>query len=993
MNESAASYKIGSRDAHFGVFYELMAFKVREILLVSSAYDAFIMEEDGSLAMRIINEYQGLNLSRPPRITSVSTVEQAMGLLEARSFDLVLTMPNLGGMDCNTFAARVKEADPKPQVILLAHSAQDIARLRADQATCFIDHAYVWGGDSNLLLAIVKNVEDRRNVDYDTQKAMVRVILYVEDSPAHRSLVLPILYNEVVRQTQAILDEGLNDQHRLLKMRARPKILTASSYEEALELFNRYRQNIYALLTDVRFVKGGVETGDAGMQLIEVVRREAPDLPALILSAEAGNEEKARLWKAMFALKDAATIRERIHVFFLNYLGFGDFIFRRPGGAEICRAANLLEFERMLGVVPGDCLMYHARRNHFSNWMMARAEVALASRLNKRHFAGVEDAGQLREDIVFKVHSLRKLRQKGVVVQFSRDGFDPETADFVRIGQGSLGGKARGIAFVSSQLHWETGPDSILNRFMVRPPQTCVITTSGFDDFIARNGLVPDEHAGDAEIAARFERAELPGWLRDDLRAYLEKVDCPLSVRSSGMLEDAQFHPYAGLYSTFMLANSAPDFEVRFNQLVRAVKLVYASTWFEGPRSFSRSVGSQGQDSMAVIIQRLAGRRHGDFFYPAVSGTVQSYNYYPLPPMAPEDGIAHIALGFGKTVVEGERSLRFSPRYPQSLPQLSTPEDMLRNSQRWFYSLDCTHGESFHAENSNLVRRDLDACADEHPVRLLTSTYFPEEQRVRDVDQPGPKVMTFASLLKYDYFPLAGVLKELVELGREGMGCEVEMEFALDLDETPRNSVLYFLQIRPIARASENRAVRISEADRENAVLFSGQSLGHGLFESMRDIVYVKPEAFDAAATREIAAEIGRFNRSLGSGGEKFLLIGFGRWGTADPWLGIPVKWHDISGAGAIVEIQGHGVVAEPSQGTHFFQNITSLGIPYLMIREDGAQKRDKVSKLRGINWTWLKNLDILEESEHVCHVRLNMPLILKVNGYDSESVLLAGRP
>lgn len=975
-------------DPHFSIFYELMPFRVREILLVSSAYDAYIMEEDGSLAMRIINEYHGLSLSRPPRITWVSTVEQALDQLEEKKFDLVLTLPHLGSIDSLMFTDKVKARQPDISVILLAHNARDI--LSQEEARYVnVDDTYIWCCDSNLLLAIVKNIEDRRNVDFDTKKGMVRVILFVEDSAVQRSQILPILYREVVRQTQSVLDEGLNDQHRLLKMRARPKILIASSYEEAIELFSRYQNNIYALLSDVRFAKGGSICDDAGIQLLKKVRREVPDLPVLLLSTEKANEEKAESAEAMFALKDPATVKKDINRFFLHYLGFGDFIFRMPDGTEICRASSLSQFERMLHTVPDDSLMYHAQYNHFSNWVMARAEIALASRLSKHHFVGITQAEYLREDLIFKVHALRKLRQKGVVTQFSRDSFDPEVNDFVRMGQGSLGGKARGIAFVSSQLHQSVSPGSLLAEYTVRAPQTCVITTQGFDDFVSHNQLQPDDELSDEEIAHLFVESEMPEWLLEDLRAFLDKIDCPLTVRSSSMLEDAQFRPYAGLYSTFMLSNSDPDQEVRFNHLVHAIKLVYASTWFEGPRSFSRSIGQQSQDSMAVIIQRLVGKRYGDYFYPSVSGTIQSYNFYPLSPMEPEDGIAYIALGFGKTVVEGERSLRFSPRYPESLPQLSTTEDMLKNTQRWFYCMDCRHPESFNPENSNLLRRDINSAAEEYPVRLLSSTHFPEEQRIRDVDLPGPKVMTFASLLKHGLYPMADIISELIAFGRKEMGCEVEMEFALDIDDNPRDIVFHFLQIRPIVTVSENQKVDISSGDRENAVFYSDQSLGNGLFETMQDIVFVKPESFDTAATKEIATEIGKMNRLLDQKNKKYLLIGFGRWGSADPWLGIPVGWHDISGAGAIVEVQGHGVTAEPSQGSHFFHNITSVGIPYLMLEETFSDVRDDESGHAGVDWAWLRGLEMVQETEYVCHVQTNRAFILKVNGHTGESVVI----
>lgn len=986
---TAERIRLSEHDPHFGVFHELMAFRVREILLVSSSYDAYIMEEDGSLAMRIIKEYHGLNLTRPPRITSVSTVEQALGLLDKKAFDLVLIMPHLGSMACETFACRVKENHPELPVILLAHSMQDVTQGKECVGASCVDDSYIWCCDSKILVAIVKSVEDRRNVEYDTRKAMVRVILYIEDSADHRSRILPLLYDEVVKQTQNVLEEGLNDQHRLLKMRARPKILTARSYEEALELFRRYRYNIYALLTDVRFPRKGLMEDDAGLRLIRRVRREVRDLPVLVLSTDEANRKKAEAVQAMFARKDMKTIREDLHHFFLGYLGFGDFIFRLPDGSEIDRASTLREFEKKLHTVPDESLLYHTRYNHFSNWVMARAEIALASRLSRHHFRRVNNPDHLREDIIFKVNALRRLRQKGVVTQFSGEDFDPAVTDFVRIGNGSLGGKARGIAFIGARLQKSASPDMPPSGQIINIPRTCVVTTQGFDDFIALNRLAPDEKLRDREIAELFTQAAMPDWLRKDLRAFLAKVEYPLSVRSSSMLEDAQFRPYAGLYSTYMLTNSDPDFEVRFAQLVQAVKLVYASTWYEGPKSFSRTISQENEDSMAVIIQQLVGRKYGNFFYPAVSGTIQSYNFYPLAPMRSEDGIASIALGFGKTVVEGESSLRFSPRYPRNLPQLSTTEDILKYTQRWFYSLDWTDPGEFSPENSNLVRREIDEAADEHPVRLLTSTYFPDEDRIRDVDLPGPKVLTFAALLKYDFFPIGEVMRELIELGRQGMGCEVEMEFALDIDPDPKKSTFNFLQIRPIVTADIGGEVRISPEDRDRSILYSGQSLGHGVFDSMQDIVYVKPADFAAKFTREIAGEIARLNQKLVREGRRYLLIGFGRWGSADPWLGIPVKWQNISGCGAIVELLGHEISADPSQGTHFFQNLTSLGIPYLMIEKQAAGDQAEIGGQETVDWQWLAAREAMQEMQYVRHVRLATPFILKVDGHNGKAVVL----
>jgi CheY-like chemotaxis protein len=968
-------------DPHFKIFHELMAFKVQEILLVSSPYDAYIMEEDGSMASRIINEYHGLNLSQPPRITRVAIADQALALLSEHHFDLIVTMPHLGGMDGCAFGRKVRKQYPDTPVILLAHSARDAVNQAEGLSDPCFDDTYIWCCDSDIMLAIVKNAEDRMNVDFDTARAMVRVILLVEDSPNHRSVLLPMLYSEVVRQTQAVLDEGLNEPHRLLKMRARPKILTASCYEEAMQLYERYLPFIFCVMSDVRFPRAGRESARAGYNLLSGIRAKRPDLPLLMLSTETGNKELALQIPAVFIEKKAETMREELHDFFLNYLGFGDFVFRMPDGTEVARAARLREFEEQLRTIPDESLLYHAHCNHFSNWVMARAEIALAARLHKNHFKSITDSSELREDLISKVHALRKLRQQGVVAQFSAKSFDPEITDFARMGRGSVGGKARGIAFIASQLYQAVRKGSILGEYTVKIPQTCVISSSGFDDFIHLNHLKPPEDESDREIEQQFLNGRMPDWLLADLHAYIEKIHYPLSVRSSSLLEDAQFRPYAGLYQTYMLDNASSEFDIRLEQLVRAVKLVYASTWFEGPRAFSRSIGQAREDSMAVIIQQLAGSRYGNFFYPAISGVVQSYNYYPVEPMASEDGIAHLAMGFGKTVVEGEQSLRFSPSYPRHLPQFSTVDDMLTNGQRRFYALDFSVDSGFSHENSNLVLRNLEDAASEYPVRLLSSTYMPQEERIRDADLPGPKVLTFAAILKYDIYPLPGLLKELLSLGREGMGCEVEIEFAVDLKDNPENAVFYFLQIRPIVIGSEMQRLRITKQERALSFLRSTRALGHGVFDQMQDIVFVRPERFDSALTRDIGVEIGKINRKLAKERRPYLLIGPGRWGTADPWLGIPVQWGDISGVGAIVELQDGAVRAEASQGSHFFQNITSLGIPYLMI---GEVEADESAPL---DWSWLRGLEVEHEGEYVTHVHLDAPFVLKVEGPKTEAV------
>ncbi len=864
-----------------------------------------------------------MNLSRPPRITRTADAEQALELLGKQHFDLVVTMAHLSGMAGCEFGMKIRKLYPDIPVILLTHSVRDaVNQTGFFQEPCF-DNSYTWCCDSSIMLALVKNAEDQRNVDNDTEKAMVRVILLVEDSPLHRSILLPMLYEELVQQTLAVLDEGLNEQHRLLKMRARPKILTAASYEEALSLFRRYRPYIFSVMSDVRFPKNGEESASAGYELLSEIRSRVPDLPLLMLSSEANNRDLAHRIPAVFIEKTSRCMAEKLHDFFIRHLGFGDFIFRTPEGTEVGRASTLYEFEQRLRTVPDKSLRYHARYNHFSNWVMARAEVSLAARLHKEQVGDIDDCSALRKDLAAKVHVLRESRQQGVMTRFSTRDYDPEVTEFTRIGRGSVGGKARGIGFIASELHQARYRQPLFRENRIKIPQTCVIASSGFKDFIHLNRLHPDEHLPDHEIEQQFLAGALPDWLLNDLKAYLKNIHYPLSVRSSSLLEDARYRPYAGIYHTCMLTNQASDFKERLDRLVRAVKRVYASTWFEGPRTYSRSIGQTRADAMAVIIQQTVGRQYGNFFYPAISGVAQSYNYYPVDLMQAEDGIVHLATGFGKTVVEGEQSLRFCPAYPRHMPQFSTVEDMLNNAQRHFYCLSCaTEAESV----GGMTIRQLEEAVDEEAIQFLSSTYIPEEHRIRDSRVPGPKVLTFAPILKYNVYPLAALLKEVLALGRAGMGCEVEVEFAVDLADNPAESVFYFLQIRPIVVGNEMEQLRITEEDKTAAFLSSQDALGYGHHDKMQDIVFIRPDSFDRAKTQEYAQAIGKINRMLHQQERSYLLIGPGRWGTADPWLGIPVQWRDISGVGAIVELQDGAVRAEASQGSHFFSKYYFVG-------------------------------------------------------------------
>ena len=972
--------------SHLKVFHELMRIKVREILFISSPYDAFVMEEDGSPASRIINEYSGLNLSLPPRVTRTSSAKEALQLLNKKKYDMVITMPNIDDMDAFSLGLEVKKLNPTLPVILLAHSPKGIYPFPEGKNCKGIDKIFIWSGNSDLLLALVKNVEDRLNVEHDTQKAMVRVLILVEDSPVYYSTFLPLIYKEVVKQTQAVLEVGLNEEHRLLTMRARPKILLAENYEDAMELCQKFRSFLFGIISDTRIPRNGKLEDDAGFVLLSQIKREIPDLPLLMMSSKSSNREKTGQIRAVFLDKNSPNLLAELHDFFLTYLGFGDFVFRLPDGTEIDRASDLRTLEVKVAQVPDESLRYHAEHNHFSNWIMSRAEISLASRFREVKSSDFVRTDELRNYIIVNIHALRKWRQKGVVAQFKRHNFDADTMEFAKIGQGSLGGKARSLAFMSALLQQNPGVYEKYSEINIEIPKTLVISTDGFESFMSLNKLqrfaindYPDE-----EIAESFLKAKLPEWLVAELEAYLTQVKYPLSVRSSSLLEDAQFQPYAGIYETYMIPNNHSNLSKRLQHLIAAVKLVYASTYYECAKAFTRSVSNHPQEeAMAVIIQQLTGEEYGDYFYPAISGVVQSHNFYPVSKMKSEEGIAHIALGLGRTVVEGGRTVRFSPKYPSIMPQFSTVDDILANAQRFFYALMIrNYPEELNFRNhSNLEKRELDDAETEYPVRILASTYVTEENRIRDTGyMPGPKILTFAQILKYNMFPLPGLLSDLLELGRRGMGCPVEIEFSANLStDNKKKSDFFFLQMRPMVAGGERFEVQITRQEIEKAFCRSKQALGNGKNEEMADIVYVKPDDFKLEATVQIADEIDKINASLLKEKRSYLLVGPGRWGSADRWLGIPVQWRSISGVGAMIELRNEKIKADPSQGSHFFQNITSLGIDYITVTEGSDDYFD---------WEWINSQPAIQETTYLRHVRLAKAFTLKIDGRKSQCVI-----
>ncbi len=980
------------------IYHELMAYRVTDILLVSSPYDAFIIEEEGLLSTRIINQYKGLNLSNPPKLTFASSVTEAFEQLARKPFDLILAMPGLTGMDVYAFGRQVKKQYSQIPFYLLLHNTCDIhqyptaAQDGAQEPT--IDRTYIWGGKADLLLAIIKNFEDEKNVAFDTQNAKVRVIIMVEDSPYHYSSLLPVLYKHIVIQTQLVMDDSITEEHRILKRRGRPKILVVHDYDQAMALFERYRPYVLSVFTDMRYAINGQEDPYAGRKLLTWIKSEIPDLPILILSTEEENRDIAAAIPAQFINKNSNNLHDQIKSFFVTHLGFGAFVFRMPDNREIARASNLREVEKLLPDIPDASVLHHARHNDFSRWLLARSEVDFALSLKPYTINDFTDASEIKRFLIERIRARRKYSRQGLVIEFDPEKFDSDT-NFMKIGTGSLGGKARGLAFMSHQLGIDPCLCQKFPEIDITIPQTFVIATDEFKKFVAENKLCrlleQDRVPDDTQVREHFLKAELPRPLKMNLRTYIQNVHYPIAVRSSSLFEDAHYQPFAGLYKTYMLPNADISLEKRLERLMTAVKLVYASTYLEAPRSYARSTMHRTEDEeMAVVLQQITGTRHKNYFYPSISGLAQSYNFYPISHLKAEEGISYIALGLGKLVMDGGKVLRFCPKYPQFLPQFSMINDILENSQKYFYALKMdgfpTSEKCFGTgEDPCLARLDI-ADAKDHPaVRMLCSTFNVQDNRIRDrfSDKDFP-VLTFANILKYTTFPLADILAEVTALGARWMGTSVEMEFAMDLPmegirSKPRFSLL---QIRPMGRYKQNLGIEIAEKDIKNAFCHSTLSLGNGEYKDIRDIVYVDPKTFEADKTPLVAREINKINAMFNDTGTKYVLIGPGRWGSADRWLGIPVVWSDISNVGVMVETTIESIKADFSQGTHFFQNITSLGISYITIQDKGNDF---------IDYDFLSSREPATATRYLKHIRFDRPVRILVDGKTSQAVIMQG--
>ena len=971
--------------------YRFMKYRIHKILLVCCSYDGYILEEDGHIESQINREYIDLNMSNPPSFTHVSSTSEALELLSADdSFDFILTMYNVGTPDVFTFAKIVKERHPQIPVALLTSFSKDIYRRIEEQDRSGLDYLFCWHGNPELIIAIIKLIEDKMNAAEDIEQGGVQAILLVEDSIRFYSTYLPELYKLLLLQNTEFLKDAFNEQQQILRKRARPKILLATSYEEAVELYDRYKKNLLGVISDVGFVlhrndPPQSEKLDAGIDLCRRIREDNPLMPVLLQSSQTAFAAEARALGAGFIAKNSKTLLTQLHDYISKEFAFGDFVFEDPDtGEELGRARDLAQMQRMIATIPDRAFEYHTSQNHLSKWLYSRGLFPLAAairRYDKGHFSSVEEH---RRALVDRIRDYRRLLGQGVIARFDPETYSDAVA-FARIGEGSLGGKARGLAFMNSMLikyrQYDKHDDV---RIMI--PRSVVIATGYFDEFIRLNGLksIIAQELPDEVILSEFIASSIPLSLQAELKAYIRTVRTPLAVRSSSKLEDSHYQPFAGIYSTYMIPY-VKDEDQMLRLLLRAVKSVYASVYFAASRAYIQtSQNLISEEKMAVIVQEVCGTEQNGVFFPTCSGVARSINYYPLGDERPEDGVCNLAMGLGKLVVDGGRTLRFSPRFPQKVLQTSTPELALRDTQNEVLALNL-RPEAFRTsidDGVNLQRLSLAQIGDYRNARFVCSVWDRENERISDSPfDRGRRVITFNNILKYNTFPLAEIVADILRMGAEEMRCPVEVEFAVNMDvPSGQQRIFNLLQIRPIIDNQDNRPVDWAAEDSSRALIYGENALGIGLMNDISDIVYVKSGAFDSLSTERIADELLALNARMREAGRGYVLVGPGRWGSSDPFLGVPVKWSHISEAKVIVECSIDRFEVEPSQGTHFFQNVTSLGVGYLTInpfRGDGIF-REEALDARPAAW----------EGTYLRQVSFERPLHVAIDGRSNKGIV-----
>lgn len=974
----------------FSGFHDLMKFRVREILLVSSSYDAFVLEEDGRLSEKIFNEYLDMNLQFVPRIRRVSSAVEAFSAMRERTYDLVITMARISDMNPQEFGRRIKETYPGKPVVLLTYDTLNSDLIKQIRQSKTIDKIFYWSGNDKILLAIIKYVEDLGNLESDSKEG-VQVILVVEDSTWAYSQFLPIIYTEIMKQTSYLISKGINNLHRLLRMRARPKILLAETYEEAVAIFNRYQNNLLGVISDMAYQKDGELNSKAGLHLANKIKEEIPYLPFLIQSSERNNESSVHESGISFLNKNSPNMHLELSTYIKENYGFGDFIFRNPDGSIVAQASIIDEFEEIIRVLPEESLIYHANRYDFSRWFKARTEFECAEQIRQMDVADFRSSQELREYILDIIRMYFKRIQEGVITDFGQSKVDMEHS-LLKLGSGSLGGKGRGIAFFNFMLS-QTNLLKKYEHIKIKTPQSFVICSDVFEEFLEMNAL--QEMAVNTEneetVAQQFLSSELPKKITDELHILIEKITYPLAVRSSSILEDSQMLPFAGIYSTFILPNNHKDPEIRLKQLLDAIKLVYASVFYQSPKRYVKNSELRiEEEKMAVLIQQLVGELHGDIFYPVISGAAQSYNFYPISYMKPEQGIGSLALGFGRAVVDGEQVYRFSPAYPKMNTNFASPGDFLRKSQNQFYvlnmanqSIDISSGPGCTYGKYSLERAEKDGT-----LSFVGSTYSKDNDTISDtLSILGPRIVSFAPVLKYGLFPLANIIKDLFVLGKNAFSSEIEIEFAINIPVDRKKEIeFYFLQVRPLVSGRELQEVKVNDYSNHESICKSRHTIGNGTFQDIYDIIYVDPDLFDLSKTGRIAQEIGQLNQLMLNEERNYMLFGFGRLGSSDPWLGIPLTWSQMSQAKVVIEADRDHLQVEPSLGSHFHHNLVSLRMGYFHI-----EKEESDSEF--VDWAWLKKAPVFEQTEHVKLVRFKEPIKVIIDGHSCSGVILKPQP
>ena len=969
-------------------FQKLMRFKIQEILLVSSIYDYYLFEEDGRLYELIRSEYQNLNLSQAPEITHVTTGVEAIELLKGEhSFDMIITTLHIEDMHVVKFANQVKGIGIELPIILLAYDNKERKELTTHYDTSIFERIFIWSGDYHLLIGIIKYLEDRMNVVEDTKDMGVQVIILVEDNVKFYSSYLPLVYTEIFNQSQRLISEGINITHKYLRMRARPKILLCTTYEEAWHYFEKYEDNVLGIITDNNFRHYGMRDPEAGLKFAAAVKERHKDIPILIQTSDQNLLEKVKKIGASYLYKNSPRLLHDLREFMLDHFGFGDFIFELRDGTAVGRAANLMELADQITKIPEESLLHHAEGNHFSRWLKARTEFYLAHQLRPRKVSDYDTPEHLRKDLIQAIMGYLEERSKGVISDFKKEIFDPKNS-FARIGGGSLGGKARGLGFINTLIA-NYNIKYLFKDVEISVPSAVVIGTEVFDIFIRENNLesFAFNEVDDVKITQKFiEAFHFPKEVKQKLYDFLGIIKEPLAVRSSSLLEDAQFQPFAGVYQTYMLPNSNPDINVRLEELLQTIKAVYASTYHIKAKDYMKATSYRlEEEKMAVIVQRLVGVEHKGKFYPDFAGVGKSFNFYPVPPQKSDDGIALVALGLGKTVVEGGNTVRFCPRYPKHLLQFFSTKETLMHAQQDFYALDLNGKLDHHPDSTKdpLVKKyDLLESESDGTLYSVGSTYSPENEAVYDgISRDGIRVVTFAPILKHKMFPLPEILNMLLGMGTWGMGSPVEIEFAVKLSTLPdKPKEFAMLQMRPLVISREIDELNVDFKPRE-LICQSSQVLGNGAFDGIYDLVMVNDNKYDRGKSKIVAMEIAKLNSKLLNEKKPYILIGLGRWGSLDPWLGIPVTWDQISGAAAIVESGFKDFEVEPSQGSHFFQNITSFRVGYFTV--DAAQK------IGFIDWDWLHSQKVVEEFEYTKHIKFLQPSSVKINGHKNIGIIL----